>query len=199
VFDNSVFGGTSPVLGQRYRFSVEPVLGSLNFTEILGDYRRYVPLMRPLTIAGRVLHFGRYGSDGEDARLTPLFVGYPSLVRGYDLNSFATEEPIFDQLLGSKLAVANVELRLPLLGTLGLLPSPGVPPLEAALFFDAGSAWTDAMRPSFLGGDARTVTSHGLALRLNLFGFAIGEVDLVHPNDRTDKGWYWLFSIQPGF
>jgi hypothetical protein len=199
VFDNSVFGGTSPVLGRRYRVSVEPVFGTLNFTEVLGDIRQYVSLRRPLTLAGRVLHFGRYGGDGEDGRLTPLFVGYPSLVRGYDIGSFTSEQPIFDELLGSKLAVANLELRLPLLGTLGVIPSPAVPPLELAAFFDAGSAWTGNLRPSFLGGDARTVTSHGLAMRLNLFGFAIGEVDFVHPNDRTDKSWYWLFSIQPGF
>lgn len=199
VFDNSVFGGTGPVLGRRYRFSVKPVLGSLHFTEVLGDLRQYVPLGRPLMLAARVLHFGRYGRGGDDNRLRPLFLGYPSLVRGYDIGSFTSEEPIFNELLGSKLAVANVELRLPLLGTLGIVPSPGVPPLEAAAFFDAGSAWTGNLRPSFIGGDARTVTSHGLAIRLNLFGFAIGELDFVHPNDRTDKNWYWLFSIQPGF
>jgi hypothetical protein len=199
VSDNSVFGGTGPVLGQRYRFEVDPVVGTLNFTEVLGDFRRYIMLGRSLTLAGRLLHFGRYGDGGEDSRLSPLFIGYPSLVRGYDSGSFVTNEGVFDHLLGSRIGVGNVELRVPLLGSLGVIPTPGVPPLDAAFFYDAGSAWNNGQKPSFLGGDARTVTSYGAALRLNLFGFAVGEVDLVHPNDRPEKGWYWELSIQPGF
>src|SRR5262249_12646855 len=107
--------------------------------------------------------------------------------------------PAFDRLLGSRIAVINLEARLPLLGALGVIPSGGVPPVEMAVFFDAGSAWARGQKPSFLGGDATTVTSHGAALRVNLFGSAVGEVDLVHPNDRPGKGWYWEFSLQPGF
>ena len=33
------------------------------------DYRRYVMPVRPLTFAFRGLHYGRYGSGGEDSRL----------------------------------------------------------------------------------------------------------------------------------
>ncbi len=32
-----------------------------------------------VTVAARVLHFGRYGSAAEDFRLTPLYLGYPHL------------------------------------------------------------------------------------------------------------------------
>jgi Tol biopolymer transport system component len=205
VYDNSAFGGTSPILGQRYRLEVAPVAGDLDFVGLLGDYRRYVTLARPLTLAGRVLHYGRYGHDGEDDRLGSLFVGYPWLVRGYDTSSFTVEEcstgdcNAIDRLLGSRLAVANLELRLPLLGAAGLARTPGVPPIEVAAFYDAGVAWTQADKASFLGGDRRPVTSRGLALRMNLFGFAVGEAAYVHPDDRPDKGWYWLFSLQPGF
>jgi Tol biopolymer transport system component len=210
VFDNAIFGGTSPVLGQRYRVEVSPVVGGLTLFEALTDYRRYVMPIRPLTIAGRVLHYGRYGKGSEDPRLTPLFIGYPSLVRGYNDGSFTTAEcvpsvgapdacPVFDQLIGSRIAVANVEARLPILGALGVLRSPGIPPVELAAFYDAGVAWTEHDQASFLGGSRRPVTSYGGALRVNLFGFAIGEVDLVHPNDRPGKGWYWEFGLQPGF
>jgi hypothetical protein len=38
-----------------------------------------------------------------------------------------------------------------------------------------------------------------LLLRLNLFGFAVGEVDYVHPFDRPDKKWLWQFSFTEGF
>jgi hypothetical protein len=203
VFDRSVFGGTGPVMGHRARFEVDPVVGSIRLTEVLADYRKYVPLKRPVVMAGRVLEYGRYGPDAEDVRLSPLYLGYPSLVRGYDTGSFLPAEfapgGVYDRLIGTKLAVANVEARLPLLGALGIIPSQGVPPIELAFFFDAGSAWVSGDKPDFMGGRAQTVTSMGTALRVNLFGFAIGEVDYVHPNDRPLKGSYWQFSFQPGF
>lgn len=60
-------------------------------------------------------------------------------------------------------------------------------------------AWTEDDKASFLGGDRKPVTSHGVALRLNVLGFVIAEFDFVHPNDRPDKGWYWQFGLQPGF
>ncbi len=34
------------------------------------------------------MHYGRYGSDAEDPRLIPLFLGYPEFVRGYGIDSF---------------------------------------------------------------------------------------------------------------
>src|SRR3989441_3717891 len=114
VHDNSYFGATSPILGSRWRLEVDPTFGSLKFVTALADYRRYVMPFRPFTLAGRIMHIGRYGKDGE--RLYPLFIGYPSLVRGYDIGSLAANEcnfgstcPIFDQLLGSKILVANAE------------------------------------------------------------------------------------------
>jgi outer membrane protein assembly factor BamA len=140
--------------------------------------------------------------------LSDLFLGYPSLVRGYDNESFTPEEcggaadgscPPFDRLLGSRIAVGNVELRLPLLGGAGLIPGGGFPPIEAAAFLDAGAAWRDGESFQLSGRDRRLVTSHGMALRVNLLGFAVAEIDFVHPNDRPDKDWYWLFSLQPGF
>ena len=82
------FGATSPVAGQRYRLEVAPTFGTINFTSALVDYRRYFMPVPFYTIAVRVMHYGRYGSGGEDARLVPLYIGYPDLVRGYDVNSF---------------------------------------------------------------------------------------------------------------
>ncbi len=207
VYDNSLFGGTSPFMGQRYRFEVDQVGGSLRMNEVLADYRRYVRLARSLTLAGRVLHYGRYGPGSDDPRLQPLFLGYPWLVRGYDdtsignsiANGNIADTVVFNNLLGSRLAVANLELRVPLFGALGLVPSPSVPPIETALFYDAGTAWDRTDKAAFLGGDRHTVTSYGVAFRANLFGFAVGEADLVHPNDRPGQGWYWELSLQPGF
>ncbi len=207
VHDSGVFGGTSPIMGQRYRFEVTGLGGNINYHDVLTDYRRYVRLGRSFILAGRALHYGRYGPGAEDLRLSPLFLGDPWLMRGYDYSSFspklnAEDEAAtrsFERMFGSRLAVANLELRVPLLGALGLYPTPAVPPIETAIFFDAGAAWTQGFSPAFLGRHHNTVTSYGLTFRANLFGFAIGEADLVHPNDRPGQGWYWELSLQPGF
>jgi hypothetical protein len=82
VYDTSLFGPTSPILGQRYRFEVTPTFGGLKYTTILADYRRYVMPLRPVTLAGRLIHYGRYGSGADDPRISPLFIGYPTLMRG---------------------------------------------------------------------------------------------------------------------
>lgn len=210
VYDTSIFGGTSPVSGQSYRLEYGLSAGTLTYSTALADYRRYFQVARPLILAGRFLHYGRYGSGAEDNRQQDLFLGYPSLVRGYSADSFTVNEcgpavdidgscPSFDRLLGSKLAVANAEVRVPLLGGLGIVPSRSFPPVETAIFYDAGVAWNSTDKANFLGGSRKPVTSYGAALRFNIFGFAIGELSYVHPNDRPLKKWRWEFNLTPGF
>lgn len=211
VYDNSFFGATSPILGQRYRFEVDPSLGSLVYFSGLADFRKYIMPLKPFTIAFRGLHYGRYGRDSEDVRLSPLFLGYPGLVRGYDFYSFSASEcsgstlggcPVVDQLFGSRLLVTNLELRFPLytLVTLGRGFFYGFLPIEIAAFYDAGVAWTSDDKAFFFsGGDRNLVSSVGMALRVNLGGYIVLEFDYVHPYDRPQKGWIWQFSFTPGF
>jgi Tol biopolymer transport system component len=211
VFDNSLFGATGPILGQRYRFEVSPTFGSLNFVGALADYRHYFMPVRPVTLAMRVLHYGRYGSGGQDPRLQPLFLGYTGLVRGYHLGSFSASEchptaadpagcPVFDQLLGSRMVVGNAELRVPLFGALGIGSGYyGALPIDFFVFGDAGVAWDSSNEPKLTGGSRPTISSAGTGLRMNLFGFAIAELDLVKPFQRPDKGWVWELNFQPGF
>jgi hypothetical protein len=211
VYDNSFFGATAPILGSRYRLEVTPTVGSLSYVGVLADYRKYFMPVRPFTLAARVLHYGRYGSGGEDDRLQPLFLGYPGLVRGYTFGSFDASEchpapnapdscPVFDQLLGSRVAVTSVELRFPLLGALGVGSGYyGAFPVDFLVFGDGGLAWDTQNEPSFAGGDRKPVFSAGAGLRINLFGFAVGELDLVKPFDRPDHGLVWQFDLQQGF
>lgn len=209
VYDNSFFGATGPIFGQRYRLEISPSLGSLNYYTILADFRRYLLPVRPFTIAFRALHYGRYGGDGEDGRLLPLFIGYQDLLRGYDSNSFSAGEcnpvegdncPAFSQLFGSRMALANIELRFPPLGLLNLGRGYyGAFPIEMGLFYDAGVAWNSNDKASFLGGARDLVKSYGVAIRVNMFGFAILEFDYVNPVDRPEKGWFWQFNLSPGF
>lgn len=223
VYDNSFFGIASPILGQRYRIEAAPTLGSLNFVTGLFDFRKYVMPVRPFTIAGRLLHYGRYGNDAEDLRLRPLSIGYQGLVRGYDLNSFDYFECTlvttadgystcaeYEDLLGSKMIVGNLELRFPPLGVLGLGDGFfGFLPLEMGVFVDAGMAWasddfryetpdTDE-RAWFLGGDRKPVWSTGVTFRFNMFNYFILSLDLVKPFQRPNKGWHLHFSMVPGF
>lgn len=230
VYDNTLFGGTGPITGMRYRAEISPRVGDLNYYTGLLDFRRYFLWLRPTTFAFRLLGYGRFGQDSE-ARwgdvdpgysfpnqrvLSDLYLGYPTLMRGYNDGSFSFDEcqppesadscPAYDQLFGSRVAVANFEYRIPLLGFFGLIRSAGAPPIEIAPFFDAGVAWTSAIDPSFscgageiAGFDCREiVTSHGIAARMNLLGLLLLELDFVHPNNRP-KGWYWQFSLVPAF
>jgi len=210
VYDNSFFGATSPILGERYRLEVDPSIGSLQFYTVLADYRRYLQPVRPFTIAARVLHYGRYGRDAEDSTyMYPLFMGYQGLVRGYDYNSFAASEcvatptdpcPVYDNLVGTRLLVGNLELRFPLFGVLGLGSGYyGVLPVEAAIFGDAGVAWHQGQTPALFGGQRPTIASTGVALRLNVLGFAVAEVDFVHPFNRPGKTWEWQFGLTEGY
>ena len=182
--------------------------GTLNYGGALLDYRRYFMPVRPFTIAVRGLHYGRYGADAEDPRLSPLFIGYQGLVRGYDIGSFDANEcdafdmttcAAFNNLNGSRVGIVSAEVRFPLLGLFSRRSYYGAFPLELAFFGDAGVAWTSDSKPSFAGGDRDWVRSAGVALRANVLGFAIAEIDYVRPLDRSRKGWIWQFGLTPGF
>ena len=71
--------------------------------------------------------------------------------------------------------------------------------MEVALFTDAGVAWTRGERPAVLGGSRQGVSSAGAAIRLNFFGFAVGEFDFVRPFQRPRQGWMFQFNLAPGF
>jgi hypothetical protein len=208
VRDSTVFGATSPVLGERFRFEVAPTFGQLNVTNLTADYRQYLMPVTPVTWATRVLHYGRYGSSSEDSRLFPMFLGYSTLVRGYDANSFEAGEctqtadgscPEFDRLIGSRMIVINTELRAPAVGLFKRSLSYGALPVELFGFFDAGVAWTQDEDPSFTGGSRGWISSTGLGARINAFGYLIAEFNAIRPLNRTGKGWVFGFNLRPGF
>jgi hypothetical protein len=190
------FGFTSPVAGGRYRFEVAPYAGSLNHQTALVDYRHYF-FARPLTVAVLRVFVGRFGPDGESVRLQPMFIGQPSLLRGYDASDFSVHDctarplsadscPEYTRLSGSRIGVVNAELRIPLFGTeqFGLIRFPYLP-TEIAPFVNAGVAWNTS-GPLSLRFDQGTpdrvpVFSSGVAARFNLFGAVVLEVYWVHP------------------
>jgi outer membrane protein assembly factor BamA len=160
------------------------------------------------------MHAGRYGRDADNPRLTELYVGYATLVRGYASNSFSLSEcdggregdcPEFDRLVGTKIGVANLELRLPFLGTedFGMFNFPYLP-TEILGFVDGGVAWTNAERPRWEfdrnGQERVPVFSTGMAARVNVLGALIVEAYYAFPLQRPERsGGIFGVQIVPGW
>jgi Tol biopolymer transport system component len=220
-YDTGIFGATSPILGQNMGVAVSPAVGSISFTTLSADFRKYFMPFRPFTLAFRALHLGRYGKGSEDDRFYPLYIAYWDLVRGYEsfsnaeLNEYQSNpDKAFDfgRLYGSKMLMANVELRFPLLGLLGLGKGYyGAWPLEFFGFYDWGIAYAqnpgywwggttaEDVRPWFAGGNRKPLRSYGIGIRTNLFGYLILGLNYVYPIDRPVRGWHLQLSISPGF
>ncbi|HJQ20534.1 MAG TPA: hypothetical protein VJ867_09320 [Gemmatimonadaceae bacterium] len=235
VGDNSFAAFTSPIVGMRYRFEVSPTVGSVKFNTGLADMRRYF-FMRPTTLAFRAFHYGRYGGDADNYdKINPLFLGEETFIRGYGYSTLVSECnqapspdghcPVFERLLGSRLAVFNAEFRIPVLGTpsFGLIDFPYLP-LEVSPFFDAGLAWTGDQAPDvrFARGSDNSVPaqcankttsfgyavpcavrtpvfSTGLSFRANVLGYMILETYIAHPFERNYKNWVMGIQLAPGW
>ena len=203
VYDTAILGPTAPVLGERLRVEVEPALGARSFLDVRVDARKYFMPRRPFTIAARVEHAGRYGPGASESRLTPLVVGLQTLVRGYDLRNFAADEcglsatecSVIDELAGSRLGVANLEIRAPLLGLFTGELDYGRLPIEAIVFADAGVLWT---RGPNGGTERHQFRSVGAGGRANLGGFIL-ELTAARPFDRPGAGWTVSFLLRPGW
>jgi Tol biopolymer transport system component len=215
VSDNTLFGYTGPIMGRRFRFQVSPVGGTYRWIEYLGDYRRYDPIIfNFLTIATRLYTDLSIGPDETEFQ---KYIARPDFVRGYDRNStFYLSCPVIGanpsncsavQLLGSRVAVANVELRFPLIRKieLGFMPA-SLPPLDGMFFYDAGLAWSRgqtvyASKPA--GYDVLRqrypLRSYGAGLRLNLFNYAILRWDYAVPVDQSGRKGFWTWSLWPSF
>ena len=204
VGDNSYSAFTNPIQGERYRLEVAPTAGTLTYTSLLADYRKYF-FARPITIAFRGLHYGRYGRSSEDSlRMYPLFLGEETLLRGYSYGSLDQNDgPTYARLLGSRLAVVSAEIRIPVLGVpeYGLINFPYLP-LTVSPFVDAGEAWTSSQSPSFSTDQARPripLVSAGLSARVNLLGYAVIEAYWAHPFQRPGQNWVYGIHLAPGW
>jgi outer membrane protein assembly factor BamA len=161
-----------------------------------------------LTLATRVQGIARVGRD-EDALFPNVL--YPQQLRGYDRQYFdgqscagrdETRCVSWDELSGSRLALANAELRFPVVRRvdLGFLPI-SLPPVDGHLFYDAGLAWSKGQqvelsnRQSTDPNTRTLLTSWGAGFRLNAFGFAILRMDYVIPLATPDRKGYWSWVL----
>ncbi|HEX8411325.1 MAG TPA: BamA/TamA family outer membrane protein [Thermoanaerobaculia bacterium] len=212
VGDSSLYGFISPIAGTRYRYELEALRGDLSFQTALADWRKYF-FARPVTFAIRGLHYGRYGSGSSDVRLSPLYLGQGSMMRGYDPYSIDPVEcntadpgttcPVFDRLLGERLAYASAEIRAPLLGTreYGLINAAFLP-TEIYGFADAGAAWSegDEVDLTFETDTPNRVPvfSVGAGVRILLSYIPI-EFFVAKPFQRPNEDLVYGFNIAPGW
>ncbi|WP_017731883.1 PD40 domain-containing protein [Nafulsella turpanensis] len=215
VGDNSFFGIASPVKGHRFRIGAETYFGELNFSSVLADYRRYF-FLNPFTVAFRGYHYARYGSDAESNRLMPLFIGFPTLIHGYENVNLGGRRDIYgntfsiNELTGSRILVSNVEFRVPLTGPkrLALIGSRYLF-TELNFFFDGGIAWdSNSSDIKFNAEEVNAndpterapVFSTGVGLRINVFGQLIIEPYYAFPLQRQDiSGGTFGINFSPGW
>lgn len=202
VGDNSLFGYYGPVNGSRYNVSYSPSFSwfdnGLAYQTATLDARRYWDLTRGYTLAGRAIVGASQGRNAQSFR-----VGGFSTVRGF---------PDFE-LLGTRVAIANAELRFPFIQQLGLVgPLPiGLLNLRGVLFGDVGAVWNEGeeLRLSRkVGGERRLYDprigpgvglSFGTGVRTAL-AFLILKLDVAWRTDLADVSRpRWHFSLGPEF
>jgi len=218
VHDNTINGLTGPIYGQRYRFELEHAAGNLSWTNYNVDYRRYDALLFSyLTLATRVQTAISVGSDSAEANF-PKYIGRADMVRGYDRENYyssscgtaaasGASECSATQLLGSRVAFANVELRFPVFRSFKLRRTTiSFIPIDGLIFADAGMAWSKGQtvsvsRPANYDWSTQryAMRSYGYGFRVNLFNFAILRLDKSYPLDAASKKGYWFWTLGPSF
>ncbi|MBY0496850.1 MAG: BamA/TamA family outer membrane protein, partial [Cyanobacteria bacterium] len=202
VHDTTVFGPTGPLLGSRYRFEVAPAAGQLSYTSVTADFRQYFMPVRPYSIAVRVLHSGRYGADGADRRLLSTFLGSSYFVRGHrqDLRYCRPDatRACGDDLLGSRLLVGNVEVRVPLSGIRSRQIDYGTFPADAFVFADGGRIWSGAGNREPGAGLTAMISSIGGGVRVNAMGFPL-ELAAIRALDGPRPRWQFELGFRVGF
>lgn len=220
VGDNSNFGLTAPLNGYRYRIGFNKMFGDFDLSVATVDLRKYVRLNK-ITLAGRILNSLSFGND-ETQFFAQQFVGNPIFIRGYEYNSFYREGDIssapgefsIEQLVGSKMAIANFEVRLPFTGPKKLTA------IESKLlfsdlnaFFDIGLAYNSAsevrfaQKPQQIGMVGNNpvysrvpAMSAGLSLRVNVFGYFVLEPYYAIPFQRKNiNGGVFGLTFAPGW
>jgi len=161
VKDNSLWGPTGPIDGERYHFTIGNTVdvknSNVNFYTISADYRKYFRLGRRITYATRVM--GRINHGKEAIR---FFLGGSWDLRGYDRWS----------IWGEKLVLMNHELRFPFIDRFTIrFPFGGIgfSSIRGAAFWDLGNAWSSSFRQ--LRG------SLGVGIRFRLGGFLVLRLD----------------------
>jgi len=161
VKDNSIWGLTGPIEGNRYNITVgftkDIKYNNVNYWTFMFDYRKYFRLSSRITLASRLMTL--YNEGKEAYR---YYFGGSWDLRGYKRLSIG----------GEKICLSSTELRFPFIDFLGIsfpFINMGFRGLKGALFLDFGNSWNKKYD--------ETLGSFGLGIRLNLFGALVLRYD----------------------
>ncbi len=216
VGDNTVFGLTAPMKGQRFRIGMQKYFGKNDLAAFTFDYRKYI-FVKPVSFAFKLSHYNRFGPDSEKTYqdggiLPPLYLGYDFFVRGYSFDamyqsSLSDSSSLwYTDLMGSKMLLGNFEFRIPFTGPerLALIKS-GMFFTDLNFFVDAGLIWNSSNQLS-LHKDSNDrnvrypIYSTGVSTRINLFGQIIIQPYYAFPLSLSGaKKGYFGVNFYPGF
>ena len=135
IKDNSIWGPTGPIEGQRINLTFGSTFdfknSTVNYYTILADYRRYIRLSTRNAYAIRLLYLR---NNGKEARR--FYMGGSWDLRGYRLWSIRAQNIMF----------ASQELRFPFIDLLGIrFPFGGIGfnAIRGALFLDTAHLWNE--------------------------------------------------------
>jgi hypothetical protein len=135
VKDNSLWGPSGPVDGERYNITLGNTLdvhrSRVNFVTLIVDYRHYFRISRSVTHAVRLMTMMNKGKEA-----TPFFMGGSWDLRGY---------PLW-RIWGTKLALVSNELRFPFIDRFFVkFPIGGLAlnAIRGAIFVDLGNGWDE--------------------------------------------------------
>lgn len=167
IRDTSLWLPTGPIDGDRMNLTVGGTLDlrrtRIESTLLIADYRRYLRLG---TYSAYAVRAQGLLSGGPNPRT--FFLGGSLDLRGYDRREFQ----------GKRSLLLNQEVRFPLVQRFAFGLPIGMfelPPIEGAIFVDAGSAW-DVGHPEWRG-------SFGGGLRMGFGGLLVGRLDISRRTD----------------
>ena len=183
VFDNSAYGMTGPVDGERYRFSAQQFFGNLNYSELVADWRKYWLFFRRFTFAVRGIGAARLGNNPR-----VFYVGGPYTFRGAD----------YGDMFGTRLLLTNLEFRFPMIQHLVLGFAPVyLRDIGGVLFFDAAGAWFENEPFQFFTSSQSKLfrlknaqAAYGLGVRFNL-GYVVLRFDFAKTLDHYENNYYY--------
>jgi Tol biopolymer transport system component len=218
VFDNTTAGVFAPESGIRAFAALDasPGVGiatpSVTFVRLTADYRQYIPLHSLVTLAVRAAGGVSAGADAPQffmSNADNIIIGR-ELSQGIfpyrNARDLALSTPItpmrgfaIGSAIGTNYFVGNVEARIPIIRTASAGILGGLfQRLSGTVFWDVGSAWSGALRPSLpkiltdqLGNqtppqEGDIFMSFGLGLRSFVIGFPV-RLDVAWLN--LQGGW----------
>jgi outer membrane protein assembly factor BamA len=196
INDNTLSSYYGPVNGARsnltFSLALPVTYKSLDYRTVTFERRNYWDLTSGYTFVTRGYAAGSWGQNPQAFRL-----GGFSTLRG--VNEF--------DLVGTRVLMANTELRFPFIEQLGLVgPLPiGNFNLRGAMFADMGMVWNhgDPLKLTTVGPNGRELASplasFGVRVRSFII-YALMKVDVAWlTNGRQTSQPHWYFSLGPEF